>query len=137
MIVVDTNVICYLFLTSPLSEAAQRVMRRDSDWAAPHFWRSEFRNVLAGYLRRGDLTLTEVKVIGADALTLMAGNEHTVSSDQVYDLVARSSCSAYDCEFVALAEDLGVPLVTADRQILADFPGIAIPLVAFAGDADE
>jgi predicted nucleic acid-binding protein len=40
-------------------------------------------------------------------------------------LASTNRCSAYDCEFVALARYLGVPLVTEDRQLLEGFPGIA------------
>jgi len=50
------------------------------------------------------------------------------SSDDVLQLVRDSSCSAYDCEFVALAKKLSVPLVTEDKQILKDFPMISISL---------
>lgn len=55
----------------------------------------------------------------------MAGSEYSVISHQALQLAARSTCSAYDCEFVALARDLGTPLVTADRQVVASFPDIA------------
>jgi hypothetical protein len=47
--------------------------------------------------------------------------------------VEKSTCSAYDCEYVALAEDLGIPLITADKQILRDFPNRATSLRDFAG----
>lgn len=49
--------------------------------------------------------------------------------------VAASTCSAYDCEYVALAEDLQATLVTSDRQVLAEFPALTTSLKAFAGDA--
>jgi predicted nucleic acid-binding protein len=52
-------------------------------------------------------------------------NEYEVPSAQVMQLVDSSECSAYDCEFVALAQHLGVPLVTADKKILREFPAIA------------
>ena len=45
-----------------------------------------------------------------------------MSSELVLDLVGTSPCSAYDCEFVAAAQQLGVPLVTEDRAILDAFP---------------
>ncbi len=52
---------------------------------------------------------------------LMKGREYEVASFQVMELVASSECSAYDCEFVALAEDLGIPFVTADKKISKHF----------------
>ena len=69
----------------------------------------------------------------ADALDLMAGAERDVTSSQVLDLAAASGCSAYDCEFVSLAQDLGVHLVTVDKQVLKNFPGVAIALGEFVG----
>jgi len=45
--------------------------------------------------------------------------------------VLASDCSAYDCEYVALAQDLDVPLVTTDRQVLREFPKIAVSLEKF------
>ena len=61
----------------------------------------------------------------------MAGREYSVSSAGVLAHVAASSMSAYDCEFVALAADLDVALVTADRKLLMAFPRIAVHLTAF------
>jgi len=49
MIVTDTNLIGYLFLTSAHSMLAERVFQKDPVWAAPLLWRSELRNVLALY----------------------------------------------------------------------------------------
>jgi predicted nucleic acid-binding protein len=65
--------------------------------------------------------------------TWTRGREYAVVSHHVLDLAARSGCSAYDCEFVALAEDLNVKLVTNDRQLLKAFPRIAIAPKDFAG----
>jgi predicted nucleic acid-binding protein len=54
-----------------------------------------------------------------------------LNSGQVLKLVSESSCSAYDCEFIALAEQLGVPLLTSDAEILKEFPQMATSLEAF------
>jgi predicted nucleic acid-binding protein len=60
----------------------------------------------------------------------MDGNEQMVDSRAVLRLAMQSRCSAYDCEYVAVAEAAGVPLVTNDRQILKEFPSIARPFAA-------
>ncbi len=128
MIVVDTNILGYLYLTSERSSQAEQVLRRDPDWVAPLLWRSEFRNVLAFYIRKRRLNLQAAQEIMDEALGLMVGQEYEVVSSRVLSLVVKSSCSAYDCEFVALAQDLGVSLVTVDKQVLDQFPESAVSL---------
>lgn len=130
MIVVDTNVVAYLYLPTEFTAAAEQLLERDPDWAAPVLWRSEFRNILAGSMRRGALTLDEARALQAEAESLLAGNEHEVDSRHVLELVRDSDCSAYDCEFAALAMRLGVKLVTMDRKLLAAFPKHAVALSA-------
>ena len=131
MIVVDTNLIGYLFLTSDRSAQAERALRKDPEWSTPLLWRSELRNVLAHYVRRSLLGLEDAQRIMNVATDTMSGREYPVSSEQVLRLAANSGCSAYDCEFVYLAQDLGVALVTVDRQVLRAFPEIAVGLDAF------
>lgn len=45
--------------------------------------------------------------------------------------VKASKCTAYDCEYVVLAEVLKSNLITKDKEILKYFPDIAIDLEAF------
>lgn len=122
MIVVDTNVIAHLLLPCDLSARADALYTKDPDWAVPILWRSELRNVLAGYLRRKALTFDDVVNVQGEAEALVAGFEYEVNSRRVLELVRDSVCTAYDCEFVALAMQLGVKLVTTDRAILKAFP---------------
>jgi len=126
MIVVDTNVVAYLYLESEQTAVAEGVLRRDADWAVPPLWRSELRNVLAVQVRAGRLDLADARSIQDAAEHLLAGGEQPVASADVLELAAASGCSAYDCEFVALARRLAVPLATGDRQILAAFPDVAV-----------
>ncbi len=133
MIVVDTNILAYFWLPSEHTETAEAVMRRDPEWWAPFLWRSEFLNVLAGHLRRDLISPAGARRIALQAARLMAGRERAVAMQAVLALIARSSCTAYDCEFVALALDLGVPLITQDRRILEQFPTVARDLATFLG----
>lgn len=128
MIVADTNIISYLFLPTVYSERASQLYKIEPQWAAPSLWRSEFRNVLALYLRQKIVTLVEALVLQDEAEALMTDQEFTVTSLQVLTLTDSSTCSAYDCEFVALAKQLSVKLVTQDKKILREFPDVAVSL---------
>jgi predicted nucleic acid-binding protein len=128
--VVDTNVVAYLYLPGECTPHAEALLQRDPDWVAPVLWRSEFRNILAGYIRRKTLTFEVARSLQAEAESLLAGNEHEVDSQRVLELVRDSDCSAYDCEFVALAIRLGVKLVTMDAKLLKAFPKHAVSLTA-------
>lgn len=130
MIVVDTNILAYLYLPGDHTARAEALYERDNAWAVPVLWRSEFRNILAGYLRRDQLSYEQALALLAEAEALVAGYEYEVASRDVIGLVRDSDCSAYDCEFVALAQSLGVALVTADAKILRAFPRAAVPLNA-------
>ena len=130
MIVVDSNVLAYLYLPGEYSTAAEALLEQDSDWAAPILWRSEFRNILAGYLRRKAITFEQAISLQREAESLLEGAEFELESLAVLELVRDSDCSAYDCEFIALAMRLDTTLVTMDKKLLRAFPKRAIALSA-------
>ena len=125
MIVADTNLIAYLLLPGDHAAAAKEVLRRDASWAAPLLWRSELQNVLALYLRKALLELSGATAVMSRAERLMAGDEYALPAADVLRLARETSLSAYDCEFIALARRLGVPLVTSDQQLLRAVPETA------------
>ena len=63
---------------------------------------------------------------------LLKQREHEVATTDVLWLATTSKCPAYDCEFVALAQALDVPLVTSDAAILKSFPSVAVSLETYA-----
>lgn len=128
MIVVDSNILAYLYLPGEYSANAEALLERDPEWAAPLLWRSEFRNILAGYLRRGTLTFEQVTALQEEAEALLEGAEFAVNSISILELVRDSNCSAYDCEFIALAKRLDTKLVTMDSKVLRAFPEHAVSL---------
>ena len=133
MIVADTNLIAYLWIPGDHTSEAEHLLRQDSEWAVPLLWRSEFRNILAGAVRSGKLSLGLAVQLAEEAERLVAGKEYSVPSPRVLEAAIQSQCSAYDCEFVVLAEDLGVSLVTMDREILKAFPKRAVSIKQFLG----
>jgi len=131
MIVVDTNIISYLLLPTPYSDSVDTLYKLDSYWVAPALWKSEFRNVLALYLRKEIITLEKALQLQEKAESIMIHNEFDISSSQVLTLVDKSSCSSYDCEFVALAHHLNAPLITQDKKLLREFPSTAASVASF------
>lgn len=99
MIVVDSNVIAYLYLPGEYTAAAEELLEQ------------------ANSLQR-------------EAESLLEGAEFEVESLAVWELVRDSDCSAYDCEFIALAMKLDTKLVTRDKKLLRAFPKRAITLHA-------
>jgi predicted nucleic acid-binding protein len=84
------------------------------------------------FMRQRELPVEDAIETTEDAQGHMTGREYSVVSHRVLHLAVRSGCTAYDCEFVALAQDLGASLVTTDRAILRAFPSVAVSLAAFA-----
>ena len=105
MIVVDTNVLVHFSIESGQSSFARALFYVDPVWYAPYLWRSEFRNALALKMRHEGLqidgalrTLHEVEI-------QMFDRERFADPDHIMQLVSSSTCTAYDCEFVALAQE--------------------------------
>jgi predicted nucleic acid-binding protein len=131
MIVVDTNIIASLYLANPHPEEVEALYVTDRHWFAPRLWRSEFRNVLALYIRQKILTLNEALTIIAASEEVIGKLEFEPTSTHILSLARTSGCSAYDCEYVALARDLGTLLITFDRKLLASFPDTVLTPTAF------
>jgi predicted nucleic acid-binding protein len=132
VIVADATLISYFAVRDELhSELADAVCAADAVWAAPWLWRSEVRSALMKYVNYSGMSLETALLAFSSAEEIVGGREYRVSSERVFELVFRSKCTAYDCEYVALAEELGVPLVTADKQLLKAFPTTAVSLEQF------
>jgi len=131
MIVADTNLIVYFSIHTEHSALAEAVCAVDSIWAAPLLWRSEYRATLLKYIRHAGMNFEAAVSSLRLAEETVAGREYAVEARKVLELAYRTQCSAYDCEYVALAQELDVPLVTADKQLVAAFPKTAVSLEKF------
>ena len=132
MIVVDTNVIADIYIPGPRTSSAKEALLKDPEWCAPPLWKSELRNALALYLRKERLVFDDALKLLAEAESLVEDREFPPDSARILRLVADSNCSAYDCEFVALAQELSTYLVTSDKRLIRAFPETAVPLETFS-----
>jgi predicted nucleic acid-binding protein len=133
VIVADANLLAYLVVEGAHTSMARDVARLDDAWAAPRLWRSELTSTLGGYVRIGESVIAGALQRFAVAELAIGDREFDPEPAEVLELAARSGCSTYDCEYVAVARALGVPLVTADKQVLRAFPGTAVSPEAFVG----
>jgi predicted nucleic acid-binding protein len=133
MIVADSNLVAYLLIPGAMSSLAEAVLRRDAAWATPLLCRSELRNILTLYVRDRGMPLAQAWQTMERADRLVLRNEFAVPSDAVIQTASEAGISAYDAEFVVLAGQLQIPLVTCDGEVLRAFPRTAVHPSAFAG----
>ena len=133
MIVADVNLIACLLIDGPLTEAARTALSRDPHWIAPVLWRHEFLNILATCVREGKLAEGKALVALANAPSLVQDESIDPLKVEVLRLSIESRVATYDCEYVVLARRSACKLVTADKQIIARFPDVAVSLSGFAG----
>ena len=132
MIVADSNLIAYLLIPGDNSALADAIFLKDPEWAVPMICRSEFRNILTLYMRRQAMSLLQAKATMERAERLWRNREYAVPSDDVLELTAGHSVTAYDGEFIVLANHLNVPLITFDGPVRRAFPKVAIDPEEFA-----
>ena len=129
MIVVDSAVLAGFALPKDAYHAdAKKARQRDRDWHAPELCRSEVRSVAAGQLRKGESLNA---LIEAASLADASAQFYSMGGGELFSVIAQSPLSAYDSEFVALADRLGCKLVTTDAEILKAFPNTAVRLSDF------
>lgn len=131
MIVVDTNVITYLFIAGDKTELAQQLFQQDANWIVPQLWRHEFLNVLTTYVRYGGGSIEDALTIWQQSNRLLNRQERGLSLPSALQLAAQFNISAYDAQFVTLAIATAIPLITEDRKLLASFPEQAISMSNF------
>lgn len=134
MTVVDAMILAYALIEIPdQTPAANEFLDQDLVWCAPPLWRSELRNVLLQYVRAvdgqpstGEVTLGDAQRKMQIAETLIGDRTFEVDSASVLDEADATGLSAYDSEYVVLAKELGVSLVTTDGEILRGVPDVAV-----------
>ncbi len=131
MIVVDSNIIAVRNLTSALTSKAEQVEEKDPVWIVPFLWRYEFQNILATSIKAKQITADQAWDVWQRVSDILVENESEPSPAKVIDLVAQQGITAYDGQFIALAMEMGVPLVTQDRELQGKFPHVVVSMDHF------
>jgi len=124
MVLIDTNILAYLLIDGEQAEAARRLRRSDPDWRSEAFIMAEFTNVLVRYTLGKRITLALAQDLLEKAGTLLDGKLGRISHAQVLTTAARHRVTAYDARFLALAQRVGLRLVTEDNKLRTAAPAL-------------
>ena len=134
MIVVDVNVIAYLLIEGEYTESATRLWRQQQDWGLPSLWRHEFLNVLATYVRHGGASIGDAESIWWQAIELFSGCEQEVDMIRALRVAAERNISAYDAQYIALAQELATVCISEDRRLVSKYPEVATTMESYFGN---
>lgn len=128
MIVVDTNIVAYALIDGEHTAPARALLQVDPDWRLPVFWRYEFLNVLATFVRRGGMDRQRAGRLWTSARKWCHPMECTVDAPAALRLAVEQDVSAYDAQFVVLAQLLGIVLVSEDARLSRRCPNTVVSL---------
>jgi len=124
MLLVDTNVVAYLLIEGDQTEAAQQLRRRDPDWRSEAFVLVEFTNVLASSIATKRMTFGLAENFLGKAIALFDGKLRSMPPASVLAAAVRHGVGAHDARFLALAEAIGLPIVTEDKKLRTAAPDL-------------
>jgi predicted nucleic acid-binding protein len=117
VLVVDTNVLGYLFIEGDFSRNARALLEYDSDWHSEPFILVELTNVFATEIRVRRASLRDAMLALTHAQVVIEPGFYRARHADVLSLAIEFKVSAYDARFLAVARALGVPLVTEDVKL--------------------
>ena len=131
MVVVDTNVLAYLLIEGDRTDDAQALLKCDPDWRSEEFLMIEFSNVLATYQRKGALSAATARnlLTAAPQFVSLVSTPHDIA----LVVAAEFNVSAYDARFLAVARQLGAPLITEDLRLRTAAPALTASLAQVLG----
>jgi predicted nucleic acid-binding protein len=122
MIVVDVNIVAYLLIKGEKTDFARTLWEIENDWHLPGLWIHEFLNLLATSERAGHLKLNRCLEVLEEAWALFDSKTHVVDPGETLRLAARYRLTAYDAQYLALAQSMQTWLVSEDGKLRRAVP---------------
>lgn len=123
-LVVDASVACKWFIAEPQSDLAETLLHDGTALLAPDLIVPEVCNVACLKLRRGEITADQARTMiegRCDILDEVIAT--TTLAARAFEIASAVGHPAYDCFYIALAEQCGSQLVTAERRLLTRMSG--------------
>jgi predicted nucleic acid-binding protein len=127
MIVVDSSVISFLFLEGELTESVKELHRIDSEWITPPILNHEMLNILA-VVGTADQAVAPMEEIWRDIRALLGSRQQVPDPLRSLHLAIELKISGYEAQYVALAQQLNMPLVTEEQRLLEQLPDLCLSI---------
>lgn len=130
-LVIDASVLVKAFIPENGSEEAGSLLARaeaaEVGLIAPELIYPETANILWKKVRRNELTLDEAREIAEAVLAVPIRAEAAASTFLLaLDIALAFGVTAYDAQYVALAEALDCQLITADQKLASTLEGTGL-----------
>jgi len=124
MLLVDTNIIAPLYVRSARTEAVEELFARDAVWRTEPLALIELSNVLITYERSRYITAATARDCLNRAAAFLQPHLFRVSHQAALEAALDYRVTAYDARFLALADQLGIRLITEDARLRAAAPAL-------------
>jgi predicted nucleic acid-binding protein len=122
MIVVDASVVAFLFIEGEESATVRKLYQFDPEWVTPPILNHEMLTILAAVgTAEGDAGAVES--IWREVRGVLGSRQQVPDPVRSLRLAVESGVSGYDAQYLALASQLHLPLVSCERGLLEAFPG--------------
>jgi len=122
MIVVDASVVAFLFIDGEESGIVRKLYQRDPEWVTPPILNHEMLTILAAVgSMEGDSTAVEA--IWREVRGVLGTRQQIPDPVRSLRLAVELGISGYDAQYLALAAQLHLPLLSCERRLLDALPG--------------
>jgi predicted nucleic acid-binding protein len=122
MIVVDASVVAYLFIEGELTDVVRELYRVDAEWVTPPILNHEILSILAA-VGTEEQSSHSVEVIWRDVRALLAARQHVPDPVNSLRLAVEFGISGFDAQYLSLAQQLNLPLITGDARLIEAMRG--------------
>ena len=131
MLVVDANVIVYSVFQTAEAPLVANLQQVDADWRVPSLWKHEVASAAATFVRARQANVQQARTAVQSALHMLANREIEIDLPASVEIALALDLSAYDAQYLLLAQVLSTRCVTADQKMLRQAPGLTIALADF------
>ena len=124
MVLVDTNVIAPLYVRSARTEAVEELFARDAVWRTEPLALIELSNMLITYEGSRYITAATARDCLNRAAAFLQPHFFRVSHQAALEAALDYRVTACDARFLALADQLGIRLITEDARLRAAAPAL-------------